>query len=228
MNHNYYKILGVNATANIDDIKAAYRKLAMKHHPDRNPKDKHAEERFKKINAAYETLKDPQLRAQYNQSLKTPQYQTKSSTYQEKQNRYSYLWWIIGRIIGFAIAACIFGTIQLISKFIFWAINSYVLDNLSKIYPCVTASSIIGILCLLSSYLSLPHSERAHFVKTITEIMKVALFILFFLGGFYFHGDPNRSHHRSSLRTVGSHSSKTNSCSRTTSLPKTPPLRLGR
>jgi len=64
---DFYEILGVNRDASEDDIKKAYRKLAMKYHPDRNPGDKVAEEKFKEANAAYEVLSDPQKRAAYDQ-----------------------------------------------------------------------------------------------------------------------------------------------------------------
>lgn len=60
MKKNYHKILGVNQEASVEDIKKAYRKLAMKYHPDRNNGDKHAEEKFKEINEAYEALTNPQ------------------------------------------------------------------------------------------------------------------------------------------------------------------------
>jgi curved DNA-binding protein len=64
---DYYKDLGVERKASADDIKRAYRKLAMKYHPDRNPGDKGAEEEFKHINEAYQVLSDPQKRARYDQ-----------------------------------------------------------------------------------------------------------------------------------------------------------------
>jgi curved DNA-binding protein len=64
---DYYKILGVERSASKDDIKRAYRKLAMKEHPDRNPGDKKAEERFKEINEAYQVLSDQEKRARYDQ-----------------------------------------------------------------------------------------------------------------------------------------------------------------
>ncbi len=64
---DYYKVLGVERSANADDVRKAYRKLAMQYHPDRNPGDKQAEERFKEINEAYQVLSDPQKRARYDQ-----------------------------------------------------------------------------------------------------------------------------------------------------------------
>jgi curved DNA-binding protein len=64
---DYYKILGVERKANADDIRKAYRKLAMQHHPDKNPGDKKAEDKFKEINEAYQVLSDDQKRARYDQ-----------------------------------------------------------------------------------------------------------------------------------------------------------------
>lgn len=64
---DYYKVLGVERKASEDQIKRAYRELAKKYHPDRNPGDKSAEEKFKSINEAYEVLKDPQKRKRYDQ-----------------------------------------------------------------------------------------------------------------------------------------------------------------
>src|ERR1700723_4059999 len=64
---DYYKILEVPRTANEADIKKAYRRLAMKHHPDRNPDDPDAEHKFKEAKEAYEVLCDPQKRAVYDQ-----------------------------------------------------------------------------------------------------------------------------------------------------------------
>lgn len=63
---DYYKILGVERNAGEDDIRKAYRKLAMQYHPDRNPDDKQAEERFKEINEAYQVLGDSEKRAHYD------------------------------------------------------------------------------------------------------------------------------------------------------------------
>jgi curved DNA-binding protein len=64
---DYYKILGVDKKASEDEIKRAYRKLALKFHPDRNPDDKQAEEKFKEINEAYQVLSDPAKRSRYDQ-----------------------------------------------------------------------------------------------------------------------------------------------------------------
>lgn len=64
---DYYEVLGVAKTANADEIKKAYRKLALKYHPDRNPGDKEAEEKFKEAAEAYEVLSDADKRAKYDQ-----------------------------------------------------------------------------------------------------------------------------------------------------------------
>ena len=64
---DYYTTLGVNRDATEEDIKKSYRKMAMKHHPDRNPDDKGSEEKFKEAKEAYEVLTDPKKRAAYDQ-----------------------------------------------------------------------------------------------------------------------------------------------------------------
>ncbi len=66
MSDNYYEILGISRDADANEIKKAYRKLAMEFHPDRNPDNTEAEEKFKKIGEAYAVLSDPQKRAEYD------------------------------------------------------------------------------------------------------------------------------------------------------------------
>jgi molecular chaperone DnaJ len=63
---DYYEVLGVERTASPDEIKRAYRRLAMDHHPDRNPNDPGSEEKFKQATEAYEVLRDPDRRARYD------------------------------------------------------------------------------------------------------------------------------------------------------------------
>lgn len=67
MANDFYKVLGVEKSASADDIKKAFRKLAMEYHPDRNKDNPDAEKKFKEINEAYDVLKDPQKRASYDQ-----------------------------------------------------------------------------------------------------------------------------------------------------------------
>ncbi len=64
---DYYEVLGVERGVSVDDIKKAYRKLALKYHPDKNPGDHEAEEKFKEATEAYEVLRDQEKRAQYDQ-----------------------------------------------------------------------------------------------------------------------------------------------------------------
>ncbi|HHW59544.1 MAG TPA: DnaJ domain-containing protein, partial [Bacteroidales bacterium] len=64
---DYYKILGVSKNSSTEDIKKAYKKLALQYHPDKNPGNKEAEEKFKEINEAYEVLSDPEKRKRYDE-----------------------------------------------------------------------------------------------------------------------------------------------------------------
>ena len=64
---DYYEVLGITKGAGEDEIKKAYKKMARKYHPDLNPGDKEAEEKFKEVNEAYEVLSDPNKKARYDQ-----------------------------------------------------------------------------------------------------------------------------------------------------------------
>ena len=64
---DYYEVLGIGKNATDAEIKSAYRKLAKKYHPDLNPGDKEAEEKFKEVNEANDVLSDPQKRQRYDQ-----------------------------------------------------------------------------------------------------------------------------------------------------------------
>jgi len=64
---DYYEVLGIDRSTSTDDIKKAYRKLALKYHPDKNPGDKESEEKFKEATEAYEVLRDESKRARYDQ-----------------------------------------------------------------------------------------------------------------------------------------------------------------
>jgi molecular chaperone DnaJ len=70
---DYYEVLGVERTATPDEIKKAYRQLALKFHPDKNPGDKQAEERFKEVAQAYEVLSDPEKRSRFDRFGNAPQ-----------------------------------------------------------------------------------------------------------------------------------------------------------
>ena len=65
---DYYEVLGVERNANVDEIKKAYRKAAIQYHPDKNPGNAEAEEKFKEAAEAYDVLSNPDKRARYDQS----------------------------------------------------------------------------------------------------------------------------------------------------------------
>ena len=67
MSKDYYKTLGVSKGASVEEIQKAYRALARKHHPDLNPDDKTAKQKFQEVQQAYETLSDPKKRQMYDQ-----------------------------------------------------------------------------------------------------------------------------------------------------------------
>ncbi len=91
---DYYQLLEVARDATTDEIRAAYRKLALKHHPDRNPGDKEAEKRFKAISEAYDVLSDEQKRRLYDQYGReglrgTPQHDFQTASFQDIFERFA-------------------------------------------------------------------------------------------------------------------------------------------
>ena len=86
---NYYEILDVSRVATYEEIKAKYRKLALKYHPDRNPDNKEAEEMFKQISEAYEVLGDKEKREKYDEEMNNNVKYSKNKENKTK-NDYNY------------------------------------------------------------------------------------------------------------------------------------------
>lgn len=87
--NDYYSVLGISKTATQEEIKKAYRNLAFKYHPDRNPGDKDAEEKFKKISEAYNVLGDEKKRADYDRfGSASSGYNAENSYYQNSYQNY--------------------------------------------------------------------------------------------------------------------------------------------
>ena len=88
--NDYYQILGVSRNATTDEIKKAYRNLAFKYHPDRNPGDKAAEEKFKQISAAYDVLGDEAKRKNYDLGGYSESSYTNTNANAQYQRQYQY------------------------------------------------------------------------------------------------------------------------------------------
>lgn len=84
---DYYKILGVDRKASADEIKKAFRKLAVKYHPDKNPGDKKAEEKFKELNEAYDVLSDEENRKKYDEFGENWKFAEQARAQQQQQQQ---------------------------------------------------------------------------------------------------------------------------------------------
>jgi molecular chaperone DnaJ len=109
MKRDYYEILGVEKNATVDDVKKSYRKLAMQYHPDKNPDNKEAEEKFKEATEAYEVLSDADKRARYDRFGHEGVKQTDYGHYQNTEDIFSHFSDIFSGMGGGSIFDSFFG-----------------------------------------------------------------------------------------------------------------------
>lgn len=108
---DYYEVLGVSRTASEDEIKRAYRKMALKYHPDHNPDDPEAEQRFKEAAEAYEVLRDGERRARYDQFGHAGVSGGDFGGFASAEDIFSHFGDIFGDIFGSAWAAAVPGRV---------------------------------------------------------------------------------------------------------------------
>jgi len=182
---DYYQILTLDRTATTPQIKAAYKRLAMQYHPDRNHGDKSAEEKFKQINEAYHTLVDPQKRFQYDQRLFRSAYSSHQSVH-ETRRRQNQAWsrvrethyYKVDRqyfrvqaltlLIFLTIAGIVFTVFQ-VSKHIIdernqtqWRINSESLKQVNALFSAGNQEDAFALIQKLKD--QDPREYRFHFV----------------------------------------------------------------
>jgi len=170
---DYYKTLKVDRSANLNDIKTAYHKLALKYHPDRNPHDKTAEEKFKEATQAYEVLKDAQKRAQYDRYGHTK----KSSPNTQAAITNQITAWLKG-LFGGILMIVIIETISYLSRLItstaIQIFQHYVLPKI-LIWSSIT---ILGGIIL--AYILYQRGSLDYFLEKLKAFfIKLLLFVLF-------------------------------------------------